>query len=59
MKVKDDESLIKFLLTKGIVIRHTRNFPGLEGKYVRITIKSIQEDNLLIDALRIYVNTKH
>ncbi|QVK17471.1 threonine-phosphate decarboxylase [Mycoplasmatota bacterium] len=59
MKIEDDEELIRFLLTKGIVIRHTRNFPSLNGKYVRITIKSIEEDNILIDALKAYARSKH
>jgi|SRR5690554_6868462 len=55
IRVDDDESLIRFLLSKGIVVRYTRNFPGLDGKYIRITLKSIEENNLLINALREYI----
>ncbi len=55
MKVSDDEDLIRFLLTKGIVIRHTRNFPGLDGNYVRITIKSKEENDYLITSLKEYL----
>ncbi len=55
MKVDDDESLIKYLLTKGIVVRHTRNFPKLLGKYIRITIKSVEENNYLIKSLKEYL----
>ncbi len=56
MEIKDDELLIRFLLAKGIVIRHTRNFPSLDGKYVRITIKTTDENNLLIEALKEYIS---
>ncbi len=56
MKVDDDIKLIKYLLTKGLVVRHTRNHPGLDGDYIRITIKSVEENNLLLDALETYVN---
>lgn len=54
METDDDEKLIRFLLKRGIVVRHTRNFPGLDGKYVRIAARSRKENDLLIDALRNY-----
>ncbi|MDD4159784.1 MAG: aminotransferase class I/II-fold pyridoxal phosphate-dependent enzyme, partial [Synergistaceae bacterium] len=31
METDDDERLIRFLLERSIVVRHTRNFPGLDG----------------------------
>ncbi len=40
LPVEDDGKLIAFMLSRGIVVRHTRNFMGLEGRYVRIAIKS-------------------
>ncbi len=54
METADDERLIKFLLGRGIVVRHTRNFPGLDGKYIRIAARTKEEDDLLIAALREY-----
>lgn len=56
MRIDNDESLIKFLLKKGIVVRHTRNFPKLLGKYIRITIKSVEDNNLLIKSLKEYID---
>lgn len=43
--VKDESmTLFPFLLKRGIVPRHTVNFPGLDGKWLRFAVKS-QEDN--------------
>lgn len=44
----DDESLIRFLLARGIVVRHTKNFAGLDGRFVRIAARSRRENDLLI-----------
>lgn len=52
LKTSNDIELITYLLTKGIVVRHTRNHIGLEGQYVRIALKSVEENNYLIDMLR-------
>ena len=38
--VDDDERFIRFMLERGIVVRHTRNFPGLDGRYVRIAART-------------------
>ncbi|NLV81958.1 MAG: pyridoxal phosphate-dependent class II aminotransferase [Synergistaceae bacterium] len=54
LKTSDDEKLIRFLLTRGIVVRHTRNFLGLDGKYVRIAARSIDENDILINAMKEY-----
>lgn len=54
MSTDDDEKLIRFLLGRNIVVRHTRNFPGLDGKYVRIAARTRTENDLLIAALRDY-----
>lgn len=54
MGTDNDEKLIHFLLGHSIVVRHTRNFPGLDGKYVRIAARTRVENDLLIAALRDY-----
>ncbi len=54
MVTDNDEKLIHFLLGHSIVVRHTRNFPGLDGKYVRIAARTRVENDLLIAALRDY-----
>lgn len=52
--VDHDERFIRFLLERGLVVRHTRNFPGLDGKYVRIAARTRGENNRLIAAMRDY-----
>lgn len=53
-RTDNDEKLIRFLLERALVVRHTRNFPGLEGKFVRVAARTREEDDLLTDALRDY-----
>ncbi|MEC2158783.1 threonine-phosphate decarboxylase CobD [Virgibacillus halodenitrificans] len=45
------ESLYYFLLEKGLVLRHTYNFPGLEGNWLRAAVKKEAENNQLMEAL--------
>ena len=52
METEDDEALIRGLMERGIVVRHTRNFPGIEGRCVRIATRTCQEDRRLAGALR-------
>ncbi|TMN23305.1 threonine-phosphate decarboxylase CobD [Lentibacillus cibarius] len=47
----DQQELFLFLLRSGIVLRHTYNFPGLEGKWLRAAIKKEAENNWLMEAL--------
>ena len=48
----DIQPLFIYLLKSGIVLRHTVNFPGLEGKWLRVAIKTEQENRLLLEALK-------
>ena len=54
VEAPDDEDFIRFMLERGIVVRHTRNFAGLDGKFVRIAARTKDEDDLLIAAAREY-----
>ena len=54
VEAPDDEDFIRFMLERGIVVRHTRNFAGLDGKFVRIAARTKDEDDLLIEAAREY-----
>ena len=51
VRVDDDMRTIKNLLKEGIVVRHTRNFAGLDGKYIRIATRRPEENKLLVEAL--------
>lgn len=52
VKTEEDERLITFLLQRGLVVRHTRNFSGLDGKYVRVATLQPHENDILADALK-------
>ena len=52
IRTNDDIETIRRLLTKGIVVRHTRNFAGLEGKYIRVATRRTEENNMLISAMK-------
>ena len=51
VKVKNDLEVIKFLLKSGIVVRHTRNFLGLDGSYIRVATRRPKENNFFIETL--------
>lgn len=58
VEAPDDEDFIRFMLERGIVVRHTRNFAGLDGKFVRIAARTKDEDDLLIAAAREYARAR-
>ncbi|MFV8828442.1 threonine-phosphate decarboxylase CobD [Alkalihalobacterium sp. APHAB7] len=47
----DLNPLITFLIENGIIPRHTYNFLGLEGKYIRLAIKTRAENDMLLNVL--------
>ncbi|MCQ6279209.1 threonine-phosphate decarboxylase CobD [Bacillus sp. EB600] len=49
--LEDQFPFFEFLLKKGMIPRHTFNFPGLEGKWLRFAIKGIAENNRLMEVL--------
>jgi threonine-phosphate decarboxylase len=51
VEVADDRKMIRDLLKRGIVVRHTRNFPGLDGRYIRVATRMPEENDLLARAL--------
>lgn len=50
--LEDQYPLFEFLLRHGVVPRHTMNFPGLEGKWLRFAIKSTRENTRLMELLK-------
>ncbi len=47
---------ISYLIERKIIPRHTNNFKGLDGKYVRLAIKQPEENNQLLDVLEGWKN---
>lgn len=50
-ELQRQDELLKSLLKQGIVPRHTYNFPGLDGHWLRLAVKSERENNKLVEAL--------
>ena len=55
MRVGDDDDFITFMLKRGFVVRHTRNFSGLGGGYVRIAARTPHENELFVQAVKDYL----
>ncbi|MCM3116874.1 threonine-phosphate decarboxylase CobD [Neobacillus sp. MER 74] len=49
--LQDQFTLFEFLLHQGIIPRHTFNFPGLDGRWLRFAIKGHEENNQLMEVL--------
>ncbi|MDY0407688.1 hypothetical protein [Paracerasibacillus soli] len=39
-------------MKKGIVPRHTANYEGLEGRWMRFAVRKQKENDFLLEALR-------
>jgi threonine-phosphate decarboxylase len=50
--------LFLFLLEEGILARHTHNFKGLNGDFLRLAVRSQEENRQLIRALQIWRETR-
>lgn len=55
IRTESDEEMIRFLLTKGIAVRHTRNFPGLDGKFIRVSVRTEEENRIFIQVIKEYM----
>ncbi|MGM0855057.1 MAG: threonine-phosphate decarboxylase CobD [Bacillota bacterium] len=51
-ELNDQTELFRFLLENGIVSRHTYNFKGLDGRWLRFAVKGEKEHGKLIVALK-------
>ncbi|MFD2923729.1 pyridoxal phosphate-dependent aminotransferase [Halobacillus naozhouensis] len=49
------DTLLPFLLKNRVAVRHTYNFPGLNGDYVRLAIRTKQENDYLLELLERWV----
>lgn len=48
------EKLFYHLLKLGLVLRHTENFPGIEGKWLRVAVKQSSDNKKLLEALTVW-----
>ena len=49
---ENSAELLPFLLKRGMIPRHTYNFPGLDGRWLRFAVKSEADNTMLMEALR-------
>ncbi|MGN7402798.1 threonine-phosphate decarboxylase CobD [Cytobacillus praedii] len=49
--LKDQLPLFQFLIERGIIPRHTMNFPGLRGEWLRFAIKGSKDNSRLMEAI--------
>ncbi|GED22076.1 threonine-phosphate decarboxylase CobD [Halomonas halmophila] len=48
---EDAEALFGFLLERGLLARHTHNFPGLDGAWLRLALRNASANARLLEAL--------
>jgi len=51
IETADDLKLIRALMERGVVVRHTRNFPGLDGRYIRVATRMPEENDFFVRAM--------
>ncbi|GKU84662.1 threonine-phosphate decarboxylase CobD [Niallia sp. NCCP-28] len=51
-------AFLQFLLKEGIVARHTYNYPGLDGRWLRFAIKNRQENERLQGVMTKWMKTQ-
>lgn len=52
IRVHDDTAVIRHMLHNGIAVRHTRNFDGLNGKYIRVSTRLPEENKFFVSTLK-------
>lgn len=54
VEVSRADDLIVWCLRHGVVLRHTKNHKGLDGKYIRIGLQRPKENDRLLEVLKAY-----
>ena len=53
IRVNDDLEALRLLLENGITARHTRNFAGLNGEYLRVAARFPNENKFFVDVMKL------
>lgn len=56
--IKQQLPLFQFLIERGIIPRHTMNFPGLKGEWLRFAIKAPKDNEQLMEAIEEWRNSR-
>ena len=49
---------LKFLIQRGLIPRHTQNFPGLAGEWLRFAVKGRRDNDKLMEAVEEWLNNR-
>ncbi|MCG7599886.1 threonine-phosphate decarboxylase CobD [Halomonas sp. McH1-25] len=52
------DALLRFLASVGILARHTHNFPGLEDGWLRLAVRSVEDNDRLLAVLSTWRQTR-
>ena len=52
IRVNNDMEALRILLKNGMTARHTRNFAGLDGQYLRVATRFENENKFFIETLK-------
>ena len=52
IRINDDTAVIRHMLLNGIAVRHTRNFAGLNRKYIRVSTRQPEENKFFVSTLK-------
>ena len=52
LKKLSDEEMYKIMLEKGILLRRMQGYKNIENNYVRLAIRTREENNYLLEKLR-------
>jgi threonine-phosphate decarboxylase len=56
--LNDQYPFLQYLLNRGIIPRHTVNFPGLEGRWLRFAIKAPEANDKLMEAVDEWLDSR-
>ncbi|MDR1481327.1 MAG: pyridoxal phosphate-dependent class II aminotransferase [Synergistaceae bacterium] len=52
VRVQNDMETIAALMKRGIIVRHTRNFKGLDGRFVRVATRAPEDNDYFVKCIR-------
>ncbi len=58
-RTDDLDDLLRHLLSQGLYVRDCRNFPGLEGNYFRVAVRSPAENDQLLESIASISDAPH
>jgi threonine-phosphate decarboxylase len=51
VRVENDSGIIEALMKRGVIVRHTRNFRGLDGGWIRVAARTPEDNDFFVKCL--------